>query len=127
MPEVMVLKRKQFTLPFGLGLLAGLAFGFAGGLVYISFHRTVTAGDWQEWKYTGARDGASAGAGGGYGPLGIRGTAPAAGALQTTTDSFDEVANFYASKIGVNLSTAGVAGSQSSPTQALVDQSDNRR
>src|SRR5262245_36273096 len=110
MPEGLVVARKRFALPFGLGLLAGVAFGFAAGLVYLTFHRSVTMGAMEDWMCPGATSSSTSGAGVGspFGPpLTTRGS------MQATTDSFEAVAQHYAQKMGVNLPTSG-SGSRAS-------------
>src|SRR5439155_24535006 len=47
------------------------------------------------------------------------------GAIQETTDPFEQVANYYARKMGINLPTVGGSGSQSSGSECVTYQSDN--
>jgi len=123
MPEGLVKRRKPFTLPFGLGLLAGLAFGFAAALAYVTIHRFVTAGTLEDWQYPGATSTSTTGAGVGtpFGPpLTTRGS------MQTTADSFEDVTSHYAKKMGVNSnltagSTSGSTASGSGSVTYLVD------
>jgi len=110
MPEGLVVRRKRFGLPFALGLLAGLAFGFAAGLAYLTFHRAVTGESLEDWHYPGATSTSTSGAGVGspFGPpLMTRGS------MQTTTDSFADVAAHYAKKAGVDVQSVQASGSGS--------------
>jgi hypothetical protein len=122
MPEGLVVRRKRFGLPFGLGLLAGLAFGFAAGLAYLTFHRAVTVGALEDWHYPGASSTSTSGAGVGspFGPpLMTRGS------MQTTPDSFEQVLQHYALKMNVSTATSG-SGSRASGNESVTYQSDSR-
>jgi hypothetical protein len=121
MPEGLVVRRKRFGLPFALGLLTGLALGFAAGLAYLTFHRAVTGGSLEDWHYPGATSTSTSGAGVGspFGPpLMTRGS------MQATTDSFTDVAQFYATKMGMNLPSSGT-GSRASGTESVTYQADS--
>jgi len=122
MPEGLVVRRKRFTLPFGLGVLAGLAFGFAGGLAYLTLHQTVTMGALEDWQYPGATSTSSSGSGVGtpFGP-----PIMTRGSKQTTTDAFDDVATHYAKKMGVNLTPGTASGSQASAGASVSYHVDN--
>jgi hypothetical protein len=122
MPEDMVVRRKRFTLPFALGLLAGLAFGFAAGLAYLTLHRTVTTDALENWHYPGATSTSTSGAGVGspFGP-----PIMTHASMQTTRDSFEQVAQHYAQKMKVSMPTSG-SGSRSSGSESVSYQSDSR-
>jgi hypothetical protein len=122
MPEGLVVRRKRFGLPFALGLLAGVAFGFAAGLAYLTFHRSVTAGALEDWHYPGATSTSTSGAGVGspFGPpLMTRGS------MQMTTDSFDNVTAHYATKMGLISSPGSVSGSRASGNESVTYHADN--
>jgi hypothetical protein len=124
MTEGLVVRRKRFGLPFALGLLAGVAFGFAAGLAYLTFHRSVTAGALEDWHYPGATSTSTSGAGVGspFGPpLMTRGS------MQMTTDSFDDVTAHYAKKMGVNsnLQSGSTSGSRASGSESVTYHVDN--
>src|SRR5262245_23881828 len=108
MGEGWVVRRKRFVLPFGLGVFAGVALGFAAGLVYLSVYRSSGGEPWEEWKYPGATDSSSSGVGGGrfMGPGSI-----VRGVIQHTPDSFDDVVRHYSVKLGMTrFNMTGGAG-----------------
>lgn len=121
MPEGLVVRRKPFILPFGLGLVAGLAFGFAAALAYLTFHRAVTSAALEDWQYPGATSTSTSGAGVGtpFGPpLMTRAS------MQWTTDSFADVSAHYAKKMRVNVPASG-SGSQASGDASVSYNADN--
>jgi hypothetical protein len=122
MPDGLVVRRKRFTLPFGLGLLAGVALGFAAGLAYVTFHRAVTAGSLEDWMYPGATSTSSTGAGVAtpFGPPMMT-----RGSMQTTTDSFTDVAQHYATRMGVSLPASG-SGSRASGDSSVTYHADSQ-